>query len=63
MNLWHYISGHRGTLTLLTYQHASLCFQTVLVDTVMAVVLAVAVYRLPILSSLTLTLTSSRAPR
>ncbi|MEZ5213190.1 MULTISPECIES: ABC transporter permease [unclassified Gordonia (in: high G+C Gram-positive bacteria)] len=55
MNLWHYISGHRGTLTFLTYQHASLCFQTVLVGTVVAIVLAVAVYRLPILSALTLT--------
>lgn len=55
MQLWDYVRAHAGTLTFLTYQHASLAFQTVLVGTVIAVVVAVAVYRLPLLSSLTLT--------
>ncbi|MGW5523506.1 ABC transporter permease [Gordonia sp. NPDC003950] len=55
MNLWDYISEHASTLTFLTYQHASLAFQTVLVGTVIAIVIAVIVYRLPLASALTLT--------
>ncbi|MEP9394390.1 ABC transporter permease [Gordonia sp. VNQ95] len=55
MQLWNYISGHASTLTFLTYQHASLAFQTVLVGALAAVIIAVLVYRLPLVSSLTLT--------
>ncbi|WP_194813359.1 ABC transporter permease [Nocardia sp. XZ_19_385] len=55
MHLWSYIRGRGELLTFLTYQHASLALQTVLVGTIVAVVVAVAVYRLPLLSSLTLT--------
>ncbi|MFT4085930.1 MAG: ABC transporter permease [Gordonia sp. (in: high G+C Gram-positive bacteria)] len=55
MNLWGYIQGREPTLAFLTYQHASLAFQTVLVGTVVAVVVAVLVYRFPLGSALTLT--------
>ncbi|NMO03306.1 ABC transporter permease [Gordonia sp. TBRC 11910] len=55
MQLLTYVQGHAGNLTFLTYQHASLAFQTVLVGTVVAVIIAVAVYRLPLFSALTLT--------
>ncbi|MEU8895664.1 ABC transporter permease [Nocardia sp. NPDC048505] len=55
MHLWSYIRGRGEVLAFLTYQHASLAFQTVLVGTVIAVLIAIAVYRLPLLSSLTLT--------
>ncbi|MEU5407283.1 ABC transporter permease [Nocardia asteroides] len=55
MNLWSYVQGRGETLAFLTYQHASLAFQTVLVGTVVAVLVAVAVYRLPLASALTLT--------
>ncbi len=55
MQLWDYVSGHAGTLTFLTYQHASLAFQSVLLGTVIAVLIAVLVYRLSFVSALTLT--------
>lgn len=55
MHLWSYLDGRVGDLTFLTYQHASLAFQTVLVGTVIAVVVAVAVYRLPVFAALTST--------
>ena len=55
MHVWSYIQGRGAFLTFLTYQHASLAFQTVLVGTVVAVLIAVAVYRLPLFSALTLT--------
>ncbi|WP_459546602.1 ABC transporter permease [Nocardia sp. X0981] len=55
MNLWSYIRGREDSLAFLTYQHASLAFQTVLVGTIVAVLIAVAVYRLPLLSALALT--------
>ncbi|MEU0545000.1 ABC transporter permease [Nocardia sp. NPDC005978] len=55
MHLWSYIRGRGEVLTFLTYQHASLAFQTVLVGTIIAVLVAVAVYRLPLASALTLT--------
>ena len=55
MNLWNYIQGREGTLAFLTYQHASLAFQTVLAGTVVGVLLATAVYRLPLVSALSLT--------
>lgn len=55
MNLWNYIQGRGETLAFLTYQHASLAFQTVLVGTIVAVLISVAVYRLPLASALTLT--------
>ena len=49
------MQDHASNLTFLTYQHASLAFQTVLVGTVVALLIAVTVYRLPVVSSLTLT--------
>lgn len=55
MHLWDYMRDQASTLTFLTYQHASLSFQTVLVGTIVAVLIAVAVYRLPFGSALTLT--------
>ncbi|GAB93947.1 ABC transporter permease [Gordonia rhizosphera] len=55
MQLWDYVQGHAGTLTFLTYQHASLAFQSVLLGTVIAVLIAVLVYRLSFVSALTLT--------
>ncbi|ACY20831.1 binding-protein-dependent transport systems inner membrane component [Gordonia bronchialis DSM 43247] len=55
MQLWTYVQDHASNLTFLTYQHASLAFQTVLVGTVVALLIAVTVYRLPVVSSLTLT--------
>lgn len=55
MQLWTYVQDHASNLTFLTYQHASLAFQTVLVGTVVALLIAVTVYRLPVASSLTLT--------
>ncbi|MFW0784562.1 ABC transporter permease [Gordonia sp. CPCC 206044] len=55
MQLWDYVQDQASTLTFLTYQHASLAFQTVLVGTIIAVVVAVIVYRLPFFSALTLT--------
>ena len=53
--MWNYVRGRGEVLTFLTYQHASLAFQTVLVGTVVAILIAVAVYRLPLGSALTLT--------
>lgn len=55
MNLWSYARGRGEFLAFLTYQHASLAFQAVLVGTVVAVLIAVAVYRLPLAASLSLT--------
>ncbi|MBT0566354.1 ABC transporter permease [Williamsia sp. CHRR-6] len=55
VKLWDYISGREHTLAFLTYQHASLAFQTTLVGSLIAVAIAVAVYRLPLFSALTLT--------
>ncbi|NUS43901.1 MAG: ABC transporter permease [Mycobacteriaceae bacterium] len=55
MHLWNYVRGRGGVLTFLTYQHASLAFQTVLIGTVVAMIIAVAVYRLPLPAALTLT--------
>ncbi|GGG15891.1 ABC transporter permease [Rhodococcoides trifolii] len=55
MNLGNYLQGREGFLAFLTYQHASLAFQTVLVGTILAVLVAVAVYRLPLFATLTLT--------
>ncbi|MGV9860612.1 ABC transporter permease [Gordonia sp. NPDC003425] len=55
MQLWDYIQQHAENLAFLTYQHASLSFQTVLVGTVVAIIVAAAVYRLPLGSALTLT--------
>lgn len=55
MNLWSYVRGRGEVLTFLTYQHASLAFQTVLVGTVVAILIAIAVYRLPLGAALTLT--------
>ena len=54
-SLWSYIHAHAESLTFLTYQHASLSFQTVLVGTVVAIIIAVLVYRRPLGSALTLT--------
>lgn len=42
-------------LGFLTYQHASLAFQTVLVGTIVALIVSIAVYRMPLFSALTLT--------
>lgn len=55
VDLWNYLQGRGETLAFLTYQHASLAFQTVLVGTIAAILISVAVYRLPFLSALTLT--------
>ncbi|GAA1456887.1 ABC transporter permease [Williamsia maris] len=55
MDLWGYIHGRVGFLAFLTYQHASLALQTLVVGSVIAVVIAAAVYRLPLASALTLT--------
>jgi len=55
VDLWQYVRGREETLLFLTYQHASLAFQTVLVGSIVALAVAVAVYRLPVVSSLTLT--------
>ncbi len=55
MNLWDYLQGRGEFLAFLTYQHASLAFQTVLVGTLVAIAIAVAVHRLPLASALTLT--------
>jgi len=55
VQLWNYVSDHADRLTFLTYQHASLAFQTVLVGTLVAIAIAIGVYRLPLVSSLTLT--------
>lgn len=55
MDLWNYIQGRGETLAFLTYQHASLAFQTVLVGSLIGILIAVAVYRLPLAAALTLT--------
>lgn len=55
MDLWGYVQGREWLLAFLTYQHASLAFQTVLVGTAAAVLIALAVYRLPLFAALTLT--------
>lgn len=55
MDLWGYIHGRVGFLAFLTYQHASLALQTLVVGSVLAVIIAAAVYRLPLASALTLT--------
>lgn len=54
-SLWNYIHGHASNLVFLTYQHASLSFQTVLVGTLAALLISVLVYRLPFMSAFTLT--------
>lgn len=53
--MWNYIQQNAETLTFLTYQHASLSFQTVLIGALVAVAIAVAVYRTPLAAALTLT--------
>ncbi|MFC9363185.1 ABC transporter permease, partial [Rhodococcus sp. NPDC057014] len=53
--MWNYLQGRGEFLGFLTYQHASLAFQTVLVGTIVAVLIAIAVHRLPLFSALTLT--------
>lgn len=53
VQLWDYVQGHAANLTFLTYRHASLAFQTVLVGTVVAVEIAVLVYRAPFFSAFT----------
>ncbi|MBB4135500.1 ABC transporter permease subunit [Gordonia humi] len=55
MSLWNYLQGRQGTIAFLSYQHASLAFQTVLVGSVIAIALALLVYRLPLGSALTIT--------
>lgn len=55
MNIWSYIQGREGTIAFLSYQHASLAFQTVLVGSVVAIAVALLVYRLPLGSALTIT--------
>ncbi len=55
MNLWQYVQGRGATLGFLTFQHASLSFQTVLVGTLIAIAIAMAVYRLPVAAALTMT--------
>lgn len=55
MSLLDYVRGRGDFLAFLTYQHASLAFQTVVVGTLVAVVVAVAVYRLPVFAAVTLT--------
>ncbi|SIS21568.1 ABC transporter permease [Williamsia sterculiae] len=55
MNLWSFLHGRGGDLAFLTYQHASLAFQSVLVGTVVAIIIAALVYRTSLFSSLTLT--------
>ncbi|MGU3290827.1 ABC transporter permease [Williamsia sp. M5A3_1d] len=55
VDLWGYLRGRGELLTFLTYQHASLALQTLVVGSVIAVVVAVLVYRLPFVSALTLT--------
>ncbi|MFT3715542.1 MAG: ABC transporter permease [Gordonia sp. (in: high G+C Gram-positive bacteria)] len=55
MNLWDYIRDRWDTLGFLTYQHASLAFQTVLVGSLVAIVIALLVYRSPLGSALTVT--------
>lgn len=55
MHLWSYLQGRGELLAFLTYQHASLAFQTVATGTVVALLIAVAVYRLPLFSALTMT--------
>jgi osmoprotectant transport system permease protein len=58
VHLLNYLRQHAGNLAFLTYQHASLSFQAVLVGSVVAVLIAMTVYRLPL--ARVLTLTSSR---
>lgn len=55
MDLWGYLQGRGEMLGFLTYQHASLAFQTVLVGTIVALIVSIAVYRMPLFSALTLT--------
>ncbi|GAA4666302.1 ABC transporter permease [Gordonia humi] len=55
VSLWNYLQGRQGTIAFLSYQHASLAFQTVLVGSVIAIALALLVYRLPLGSALTIT--------
>ncbi|WP_068270752.1 ABC transporter permease [Aldersonia kunmingensis] len=55
MDLWNYVQGRGESLAFLTYQHASLAFQTVLVGSLIGILIAVAVYRLPLAAALTLT--------
>ncbi len=55
VQLWDYIGDNARSLTFLTYQHASLSFQTVLVGTLVAIAVAALVYRLPLAAALTLT--------
>lgn len=55
MDLWSYVQSRGDFLGLLTYQHASLAFQTVVTGTLVAIVIAAAVYRLPLFSALTMT--------
>ena len=55
VDLWGYLQGRGEMLGFLTYQHASLAFQTVLVGTIVALIVSIAVYRMPLFSALTLT--------
>ncbi|MCF8601935.1 ABC transporter permease [Gordonia sp. HY442] len=55
MNIWNYVQGREGTIAFLSYQHASLAFQTVLVGSIIAVAIALLVYRAPLGSALTIT--------
>ena len=55
MDIWSYLQGRGHQLAFLTYQHASLAFQTVLVGSLVAIVIALLVYRGPLASALTLT--------
>lgn len=50
--MWDYVLERRGQILFLSYQHASLVIQCVLLATVIALVVAVVVYRSPRLSSL-----------
>lgn len=48
--MWDFIADRRGDILFNTYQHASLVAQAVLVATVVAVLLAVLVVRVPVLA-------------
>ena len=55
MNIWNYVRDREGTIAFLTYQHASLAFQAVVVGSVIAIAIGLLVYRLPLGSALTVT--------
>ncbi|UNX55018.1 ABC transporter permease [Georgenia sp. TF02-10] len=50
--MWEYVLERRGQILFLSYQHASLVLQCVALATVLALVVAVLVYRSPRLSAL-----------